>query len=384
MGNDIDLINLNKLVEFRQELHTHPELSGKEEATAQRILNYLKDLKPDEIIQNIGGNGIAIVFKGQEEGPSVLFRADMDALPIREINSFKHKSVVNGVSHKCGHDGHMAIVAGLADAFSKNPPQKGQAILLFQPAEENGEGAHLVVNDKNFKKLKIDYVFALHNLPGFPKGRVILRKNTFSAASKGIIIKLSGKTSHAAEPENGISPAIAMSNIVKELTLLPTEDRFSDFTLVTVIYARLGEVAFGTSPGEAEIMATIRSYSNADMEILTERAETIIKENTFRHRLKYELSYTEEFPATVNNNDLVDVINDLANENKIDTEELAHPFRWSEDFAHFTQKYKGVLFGIGSGTEHPQLHNPDYDFPDDIIETGVNMFYKIFNKIIQK
>lgn len=384
MSKNKELFNLERVVKFRKDLHKYPELSGNEKETAKLIVNYISDLNPDEIIENIGENGIAVVFKGNEEGSSVLFRADMDALPIIETNSFDYKSQNDGVSHKCGHDGHMAILAGLAEVFSKNRPEQGQAILLFQPAEENGEGARKVLEDEKFKKLNIDYAFALHNLPGFPKGEVILKKDTFSAASKGVIIKLSGKTSHAAEPENGISPAIAMSNIVRELTLLPNENRFDDFTLVTVVHARLGEIAFGTSPGEAEVMATVRSYSNKDMQVLTERIETIVKENSFRYGLKFNISYAEEFPAMVNNNELVVKLNDIASKNGINVKELNAPFRWSEDFAYFTQQYPGILFGLGCGEDHPQLHNPDYDFPDDIIENGVKIFHDIFNKISQK
>jgi amidohydrolase len=378
------LFDLQKIVELRHELHQNPELSDSEFITAERIVNFLIQYNPSELIRGIGGNGIACIFKGNEEGPSVLFRCDMDALPIDEENDLEYKSEKKGVSHKCGHDGHMAILIGLADLLSKNPPKKGQVILLFQPAEENGQGANRVLNDEKFKKLKIDHAFALHNLPGFPEGEILLRKDVFCSASKGIIIKLFGKTSHAAEPENGISPAIAMSNIIKELTVLPYENRFLDFILVTVIYAKLGEVAFGTSPGEAEIMATLRSYSNEDMRILTERAQVIAKENAFRHNLKFEISFTEEFPATVNHERNIEIIKIATKSKNINYRYLPEPFRWSEDFAHFTQKYPGALFGLGSGENHPQLHNSDYDFPDSIIENGVRIFHEIYAQIVNK
>lgn len=378
------LFDLQKIIELRQELHKQPELSDFEFITAERITNFLVQYNPTEIIRGIGGNGIICIFKGSEEGPSVLFRCDMDALPITEENEFKYKSKEKGVSHKCGHDGHMAIMVGLAELFSKKPPQKGQAILLFQPSEENGQGAKRVLNDEKFKKLKIDYTFALHNLPGFPEGEVILKKDAFASASKGLVIKLVGKTSHAAEPENGLSPAMAMSNIIKELTFLPSENRFADFTLVTVVFAKLGEIAFGTSPGNAEIMATLRSYSNDDMQLLTERAHTIVKENAFRHNLKFEISFTEEFPATINNKESIKHIEKAVVSNGFKHRYLSEPFRWSEDFGYFTQKFPGAIFGLGSGENHPQLHNPDYDFPDSIIENGVRMFHGIYSQIVNK
>ena len=241
-----------------------------------------------------------------------------------------------------------------------------------------------MVTDEKFKEIKVDYTFALHNLPGFPKGNILLRKETFAAASKGMIIKLTGKTSHAGEPENGNSPAIAMADIIKQLDDLPNKkDVFNDFRLLTVIHARLGEVAFGTTPGYAEVMATLRTYTDEDMQILTSYAERIAKENAEKSKLKYEILYTEEFPATVNNESMVNLIEKAANSVGVNSQYLEKPFRWSEDFAHFTQRFKGALFGLGSGVDHPQLHNPDYDFPDEIIENGVEIFYEIYLQILK-
>jgi len=378
----IPKFDVDKNIALRHELHQHPELSGNEFITAERIVSFLSHYKSYKIIRGIGGNGIACIFKGQKEGASVLFRCDMDALPIEEENDFEYKSKEKGVSHKCGHDGHMAIMAGLAESFSKNPLGKGQAILLFQPSEENGKGAINVLNDEKFKELHVDYSFALHNLPGFPSGSVLLRKGTFASASKGIIIKLYGKTSHAAEPENGISPAIAMSNIIKQLNAISnSNDLFADFSIVTVVHAQLGELAFGTSPGYAHVMATLRTYSNSDMQKLTVEVEKLVNENAAVNNLKVEMSYTEEFPATVNNPELTELIEYSAKSCDNNFQYIDLPFRWSEDFAHFTQAFPGALFGLGSGMNHSQLHNPDYDFPDEIIESGVKIFSEIFSQI---
>ena len=377
------LFDLDKIIELRHELHKYPELSDNEFLTSERIATFLSQYKNAEIIRGIGGNGLVCIFKGQEDGPSVLFRCDLDALPIDETNNFEYKSTEKGVSHKCGHDGHMAIVAGLADLFSKSLPKKGQAVLLFQPAEENGQGACRVINDEKFKKIKVDYALALHNLPRFPKGEIILKNGVFASASKGMIIKLMGKTSHAGEPENGNSPAIAMANIIKQLNDLPKKESvFSDFVLLTVIHARLGEVAFGTTPGYAEVMATLRTYSDKDMQVLTKESESIAKINAQKSNLKLELEYVEEFPATINNNETVKIIEDAAKSSPTNFQFRKTPLRWSEDFAYFTQEFKGAIFGLGSGENHSQLHNPDYDFPDDIIETGVEIFHNIYRKIV--
>jgi len=378
------LFDLEKIKILRHELHKYPELSDSEAQTALRIINFMESYQPDQLITEIGGHGIAVVFKGEKKGPSVLFRCELDGLPIDDLIDESYRSQNKGVGHKCGHDGHMAILAGLADVFSKNRPKAGNVILMFQPSEENGQGAYRVVNDERFKQLKVDYVFALHNLPGYEKGTVVLGEKNFASASKGMIIKLNGKTSHAGEPENGNSPAIAMADIVKKLTFLPQKENvFGDFTLVTIIHARLGEIAFGTTPGYAEVMATLRSYTNSDMDVLTREAEKVAQDNAQKSNLGIEISYVEEFPATINNNYLVEQLNQVAKAYHIQVKPLDKPFRWSEDFAHFTLKFPGVLFGLGSGVTQPQLHNPDYDFPDDIIENGVKMFYGIFQQILK-
>ncbi|MFO8234258.1 MAG: amidohydrolase [Bacteroidales bacterium] len=373
-------IETEELKELRRELHKYPELSGKEHNTARLLKTYLKKYKPDEIIDNIGGHGFAVIYRSNNPGSTILFRADLDALPINEVNNFSYKSQHEGISHKCGHDGHMTILTGLAQAISQNRPQKGSVILLFQPSEENGEGAEKVINDPKFKSLKPDYVYALHNLPGFPKGSIIINPNIFASASKGLIVKLTGKTSHAGEPENGISPAIAMADLVKELTYLPSKQYFENFVLITVIYARLGEIAFGTSPGYAEVMATLRSYTNEDMESLVKQSKQIIVNLSDQNNLKYKINWTEEFLATKNTKQSVDIIQQAAESSDIEVITKDKPFHWSEDFSHFTYKFPGALFGLGSGENTPQLHNPDYDFPEEIIIPGVKIFCEIFKR----
>ncbi len=375
---DVD-INLEELVKLRKELHQHPELSGKESDTAERIIKYLQKYKPDQIVENIGGNGLAAIFEGEEDGPSVLFRCDLDALPIDEINDFEYRSNHNGVSHKCGHDGHMTIISGLAEAISQNRPGRGRAILLYQPSEENGQGAEEVINDPKFNIIRPDYVYALHNLPGFEKGAVITNEDIFASASRGMIVKLHGKTSHAGEPDRGLSPALAMADLVKDFTYLPQNFSFENFTLVTVIHARLGEIAFGTTPGFAEVMATLRSYTNDDMDKLVRHAEKITEKHANNYNLKFTIDYTEEFLAAENNRNSVGIVEKSAKEYGLKVIQKEEPFRWSEDFSHFTHRHPGALFGLGSGEDSPQLHNPDYDFPDDIIENGVKVFFGIYN-----
>jgi amidohydrolase len=253
---------------------------------------------------------------------------------------------------------------------------------LFQPAEEVEQGARDVVENPKFINIKPDYMFALHNVPGYEKHKIVLKKGSFASASKGMTIKLTGKTAHAGEPQNGISPADAISQIIIKLhNLRNKKELFNDFVLLTIIHIQLGEISFGTAPGYAELRITLRSFQNEDMELLTHHCEKIITEISKTENLGCKISYSEAFPATVNNDECVDIVEQSAKNIDLDIEYIEKPFRWSEDFGYFTEKYDACFFGLGSGKDQPQLHNPDFDFPDDIIETGINMFYQIYKSI---
>jgi len=369
-----------EIIKLRQEIHKHPEMSNDEYNTSERIVNFIKKYNPDEIIK-LGKTGVAFAFNGKEKGKTIVFRSELDALPIQEKTGVEYTSVNNHIAHSCGHDGHMAILTGLAQKISENRPKRGSVVLLFQPAEEVEQGARDVVENQKFKNIKPDSVFALHNVPGFEKHKIVLKKGSFAAASKGMTIKLTGKTAHAAEPENGISPADAISQIIKKLhELRDNKNLFKDFVLPTIINIVLGEISFGTSPGYAELRITLRAFENEDMELLTANCEKIIKEISKAEKLSCDISYSEVFPATVNNDKCVSIVEQSAKQIDLDIEYIEKPFKWSEDFGYFTEKYDACYFGLGSGKKQPQLHNPDFDFPDDIIETGVNIFYSIYKK----
>ncbi|HNP17637.1 MAG TPA: amidohydrolase [Fulvivirga sp.] len=377
--------NLEELIKLRQELHQHPELSGEEKNTANRIKAFLAQYAPDETIEGVGGTGLLFVYNGKEPGSTVVIRSELDALPIQEVNEMAYQSKVAGVSHKCGHDGHMVMVAGLAAYLKRNRPQSGKVILLFQPAEETGEGAERMISDPVFQKLGFDYFFALHNLPGYPTNQIVMREGTFASASQGLIVRLEGKTSHAAEPENGNSPALAMAKIVEKWHSLSNKTLpLSEFAIVTVVHAQLGTKAFGVSPGHAHIMATLRAYNDDDLTKLTEEASGFAKRIAEKYRLKIAFEKTEVFAATTNSEKCQKIISDAVQKNGFDSVVRAEPFRWSEDFGLFTKKYEGAMFGLGAGIDCPDLHNPDYDFPDQIISTGLKMFESIIDQIVNK
>lgn len=374
---------IEQIIAFRKDLHQTPELSGKEYKTTAKILEFISLSQPDEIIQFDGKTGLAVVFNGREAGKTILFRADIDALPIAETNTFGHRSKKSGISHTCGHDGHAAILAGLSRVLHFNPSEKGKVVLLFQPAEETGQGAKQMIKKQLLYNIFPDFVFALHNLPGFPLNDIVVKKDCFASASKGIIVKLFGETSHAAYPESGLSPAMAMTDIIRQLSEITVKPNvFDDFVLLTIVHSKLGKRTFGTAPGEAQVMATLRSHNDVDMEKLTKLAIKTITGICDNYGISEKITWTDEFPATINDPECVDIICNVASEKGFSINEIEKPFRWSEDFGHFTQKFRGALFGIGAGTHVHDLHQPDYDFNDEMIGTGIKIFDGIIRKIL--
>ncbi|MBC5842569.1 amidohydrolase [Flavobacterium sp. F-380] len=374
--------SLASLTLLRKELHKYPEVSGKEINTAKRIISFLENYSPDELITNIGTTGVLAIYHGKEAGKTILFRAELDALPIDEINTFDHRSVNKGVSHKCGHDGHMAILCGLAMELHTNRPETGVVILLFQPAEEDGTGAEKILNDPKFM-YRPDFAFALHNIPGHQQNQIVSKVNTFSCAVNSLIIKLNGHTSHAAEPHMGINPALALAKITTRFNELIQPDLGKEkYCLITPIYSKMGKKAYGVSAGAAQIHFTVRSDSNMQMKVIEEKLEKEVKIIAEEFHLKHETSWTQKFYANENNTGAVDYIKKASKINNFNFLEKQTPFTWGEDFGLFTHQFLGAMFGVGSGTDSPALHNPDYDFPDEIIPTGIAMFHQISKQIL--
>lgn len=370
-----------KIIKLRHELHKHPEVSNNEHETSNRISEFINNLNPDKEIP-LGKTSKVFIFDSKKQGNTTVFRSELDALPINESSGVEYSSKNKDVAHSCGHDGHMAIISTLAQKISKNRPEKGKVVILFQAAEEVEQGARDVVEHKEFKSLKPDYLFALHNVPGMDLHKIIIKKGNFAAASKGMTISLRGATSHAAEPEKGINPAMGISKIISELKeLVNQKSLFSGLALLTFIYIRLGEVSFGTSAGNAKIGITLRSFKNSDMDLLTKKSEEIIKKICKKEKLEFNIEYDEVFPSTVNDDYCVKLIEKAASENEYKTEHIKKPFKWSEDFGYYTEKYPCGFFGLGSGKDQPALHNSNYNFPDEIIETGANMFFIIYKQL---
>lgn len=372
----------NKLQSLRQRLHREPELSGQEYGTPLILQEFLRPTAPDEVLTSLGGTGLAVIYNGKAPGPTVMLRADMDALPICETNTFAYKSIHEEVSHKCGHDGHMAMLAGVGLKMKDQRPEMGRVILLFQPAEETGQGAKQVIEDSRYQLLSPDYVFGIHNLPRHDLHTVYLSPSHFASASCGITITFKGETAHAGTPHTGKSPALAVSRLIAGLHELPSKQPQELKPLVTVVHALVGEKAFGVAPGFGEVSATVRSITTEGMQALAEAAEALGRQLAEAYGLRVEISLSEVFPATTNDENATEHLQEAVGKAGLRWERLERPFAWSEDFGHYLRDTTGSFFGLGAGEDSPDLHAENYDFPDALIPTGVQVYMAVIDEIL--
>ncbi|MDK3019850.1 amidohydrolase [Pseudodonghicola flavimaris] len=376
--------DIDELTAWRRALHRHPELSGEEVETARRVATMLAATGPERLVTGLGGTGVAALYEGVEPGPRVLLRCELDALPIQETSGAAHASELPGKGHLCGHDGHMTMLAAMARLLGRQRPPRGSVVLLFQPAEEDGAGAARVLADPGFEPLRPDYAFAIHNMPGMRLGHVAVNAGPGACASRGMRIRLTGRTAHASQPERGVSPMPAMAALMPALTALGSggAETGGNFALATVTHARMGEPAFGIAPGEAEIFVTLRALSDPRMDRLVTEAETLVATEAAAHGLAVEIGYEDVFLTTSTDAEAAVIVT-----RALDRIGRPHgpeplPMRASEDFGRFgAEAVLGFLL-LGSGEDHPALHNPDFDFPDDLIPIGATIFSAIVEEIL--
>lgn len=373
--------NVTYLTTVRQSLHQWPEISGEEKHTAERIVQELKQAGADQIWENLGGYGVAAAFCGATPGPTILFRCELDALPITEKSTLSYCSEIEGKGHLCGHDGHMCIVLGVALGLVERPTH-GRVILLFQPAEETGFGAKAVINDPRWPEIRPDYAYAYHNVPGRPLAEVGLHTGPATCASRGMQIIFHGKSSHAAAPEDGVSPGEAMAELMLKIQTLGSGSiSDADFGLSTLTHARLGEPTFGVAPGEGELRVTLRSMTNERMDEMITKAQAMLEE--IQPPLEVEIFWHDVFPAATNSENATDIARSAAGERNLNIHEMQHPMKWSEDFGRIgLDGANATMLFLGAGINQPQLHNPDYDFPDELLVVGAELLLEIIDKTL--
>ncbi|MBQ9472842.1 MAG: amidohydrolase [Bacteroidales bacterium] len=354
------------IIDLRLQLHQHPQVSGKEVFAQKLILAQLAELHPDKVYEKVGSHGVIAVW-GDESKPCVAFRADMDALPS---------------GHRCGHDGHMAILLRMAQHIDQNRQNLKNTILLcFQPEEETGFGANKIIKSGILQSYNTVAIFGFHNIPAIKAGDLVFNRHTFTSASTGICFHLDGTETHASTPERGKNPGAAVADIIGQMnrSSSPYADihNIDTYVQATLAGIKLGGENYGIAAGRAEMYYTLRAYTDKNLSDFLANVRYSATAIAHRHNLVFHTSLHESFNAIENSTYLVDHLVQLAQSKWLTIQVLDEPFRWSEDFANYLAHWPGAYFGVGAGLKHPELHSPEYEFPDSIIESTALFLYNV-------
>ncbi len=350
-----------RCISLRRTLHGLAELSYQKEKTRNYLKSFLLSETDFDVVDM--GEWFYAVKPGRSSG-GIAFRAELDALPIREGD--------HAVSHRCGHDGHMAAVCGIALALNGIRPER-TVYLVFQPAEETGEGGAVCAAYLK-ENLDIQEIYACHNRSGFPENGVWCRSGLTQPASEGLRISFEGKTSHASEPEKGRNPAVAIS----ELVLYAAGRNCPDpLVLSTVTGIQNGTGDFGISPGRGELCVTLRAEWERDLRSLEKDILAKARELAERDGLLCRTEICDPFPETVNDSICAQNVCRAAREYNFPMADEPSFWRASEDFGYYTKQIPGAMFYVGNGEDYPALHTDQYEFNDRILETMVRIFLRL-------
>lgn len=379
---DINKI-MPEVINIRRDIHMYPELGFQEFRTSQLIASYLENLGLD-VRKNIAQTGVLGILRGKEEGKTILLRADIDALPLEELNDVSYKSKNRGIMHACGHDGHTAILLGTAKILAKYKDQiKGTVKFAFQPAEELPPGgAEPMIKEGILEDPYVDKVYALHLANHLQVGKIAIRKGFFCAQADAFTIKVKGRGGHGSAPDKCIDPIIISTHIVQALQEIPSReiDPHTPFVL-SVCKIQSGNT-FNVIPEDAEIEGTVRSFDKNLAEMVSKRIETISKNIAEAFRGEAEIEYQFGYPPGKNDEKEAEFVKKIAEE-VVGKENVIEdkPSMGGEDFSYFLEERPGAMFWLGSGNEekginHPH-HSPYFDFDESAMAIGIEMFVRI-------
>jgi len=369
---------LPDLARVRRLLHRRPELSLVEHETAAFIERELRALPLDDVRTGVGKTGLLGTLKGGKPGPVTLLRADMDALPIAELNVVPYLSERPGVMHACGHDGHMSILLAAAKALCERKAQvPGTLVFCFQPGEEGAAGNRLMIEDGALENPHVDRTFALHLYSGLEVGKIGVRDGAFFASADEFKLIVRGKGGHGAMPQQAVDPVVAAAHLVTMVqTIVSRETAPRDPAVFTVGSFHAG-TTFNVIPDEAELMGTVRCFDAEVRKSMPERFERILKGLCAAMRTEYELHYKWSYPPTVNDKTATDAVREIGRELLGAENVIEHDIvTWAEDMSFMQELRPGSYFIVGScggeATAYPH-HNARFDIDERALEVGYKM-----------
>ena len=385
---------------IRRDIHAHPELRFEEHRTADVVASRL-EAWGIPVVRGLGGTGVVGTIRGTRGGPgggssrTIGLRADMDALPVQEANAFEHRSRHEGKMHACGHDGHTAMLLGAARHLSRHRDFDGTVQLIFQPAEEGGAGARRMIQDGLFERFPVDAVFGMHNWPGLKVGQFGLRPGPLMASSNEFEIVVHGRGAHAALPYLGIDPIVVASHLVQAFqTIVSRTVKPIDPAVVSVTQIHAGH-ATNVIPESATLKGTVRTFTLDVLDLVEQSMRTIVQTLPEAFGARGEMRFHRSYPPTINHEReaafAADVLAEVVGEHNVDR--AVEPVMGAEDFSFMLQAKPGAYIFIGNGEgEHRaqghglgpcMLHNPSYDFNDDLIPIGATAWVRMVERFLE-
>ena len=381
------LADAAEIASVRRDIHAHPELCFKEERTADLIAQALTSWGIP-IHRGLGTTGVVGIIKNGTSARALGLRADMDALPMTELNTFAHASKFPGRMHACGHDGHVAMLLAAARHLARHRNFDGTVYLIFQPAEEGGAGAREMMRDGLFEKFPMEAIFGAHNWPGMKAGQFALKSGPVMASSNEFKIVIRGKGSHAALPHNGIDPVpIACQMVQAFQTIITRNRRPVDPGVISVTMIHAGE-ATNVVPDTCELQGTVRTFTLELLDIIEKRMQEVAEHTCAAHGATCDFTFHRNYPPTINHPAETEftrrVLEEMVGKDNVMEYE---PTMGSEDFSFFLQEKPGCYFHIGNGDgSHREgghglgpcmLHNASYDFNDELIPLGATAWVRL-------
>ncbi len=372
---------------IRRDIHAHPELCFKEVRTADVVANKLTEWGIP-IHRGMGATGVVGIIKAGTSNKAIGLRADMDALPMQEFNTFAHASKYPNKMHACGHDGHTAMLLAVAQHFAKHRNFDGTVYLVFQPAEEGGGGARVMIEDGLFEKFPMDAVFGMHNWPGTDIGKFAVSPGPVMASTSEFKITVHGKGGHAALPHNSVDPIPVASALVQGFqTIISRNKKPVDAGVISVTMIHAGE-ATNVIPDSCELQGTVRTFTTEVLDMVEKRMKDMAVSLSESYGATCDFEFVRNYPPTINSAKEAEfarqVMTDIVGEKNVIAQE---PTMGGEDFAYMLQAKPGcyVFIANGDGSHREMghgagpcmLHNPSYDFNDDLIPLGATYWVRL-------
>ncbi len=381
----------DEIKSVRRDIHAHPELAYQEMRTSELVVKLLTQWGiPVE--QGLGGTGVVGIVKGSQphdEGHAIGLRADMDALPMQELNTFAHASQHPGTMHGCGHDGHTAMLLNAARYLAQHHDFAGTVYFIFQPAEEGAGGAKRMIEDGLFDKFPMKAVFGMHNWPGLAVGSFGVTPGPIMSSSNEFFIDINGKGAHGGMPHLGHDPIMAAVNVAQALQTIISRNRHPLEAGVVSITQIHGGSAMNVIPSQVQLMGTVRTFTNETLDLIEQRMGEIVEHTSRALNCDGVLKFRRNYPPTINDDAETDfcvqVMREIVGHDNVDARVV--PTMGAEDFAYMLEKVPGCYVWIGNGMgEHRDaghglgpcmLHNGSYDFNDELLPLGATYWVKI-------